>query len=311
MRGDGADRVVDADPLDEQARRRRRSIPATKPITIAAHGATNAHAAVIATSAAIAPFSIIERSGFLITSHEVPTAPSDAGRGGEVRVERDVREEADAAEVDAQRRARVEAEPPEPEDQHAERHERHVVARDRVRLTVRPELADARPEEQRAGEPGERALVVHDRRAGEVLHPSGEEPAVRAPDPVRDEGVDEREDDAEGEVDPELRPLGHRAPDDGQRDGAEDDLEEIAGRAGNRGEPRERRRADGQQLVDGRDEARACRRCRCHRRRRRSRSRRGSRRRTRARRRGRSSPRCARRSSFGSARPRGRRSRPA
>src|SRR5262249_24006771 len=32
--------------------------------------------AVIATSAAIAPFSIIERSGFLITIHEVRTAPS-------------------------------------------------------------------------------------------------------------------------------------------------------------------------------------------------------------------------------------------
>ena len=43
---------------------------------IAAHGATNAHAAVIATSAPIAPFSIIERSGFLITIHEVTIAPN-------------------------------------------------------------------------------------------------------------------------------------------------------------------------------------------------------------------------------------------
>ena len=49
--------------------------PATKPIRIAAHGATNAQAAVIATSAAIAPFSIIERSGFLITIHDTVTAP--------------------------------------------------------------------------------------------------------------------------------------------------------------------------------------------------------------------------------------------
>ena len=30
---------------------------------------------MIATSAAIAPFSIIERSGFLITIHDVTTAP--------------------------------------------------------------------------------------------------------------------------------------------------------------------------------------------------------------------------------------------
>src|SRR3954466_15193285 len=50
--------------------------PETSPMTIAAHGATNAQAAVIATSAAIAPFSIIERSGFLITIHDVATAPS-------------------------------------------------------------------------------------------------------------------------------------------------------------------------------------------------------------------------------------------
>ncbi len=49
--------------------------PATKPIRIAAHGATKAQAAVIATSAAIAPFSIIERSGFLITIHDTVTAP--------------------------------------------------------------------------------------------------------------------------------------------------------------------------------------------------------------------------------------------
>jgi hypothetical protein len=51
-------------------------VPATAPITIAAHGATNPAAAVIATSAAITPFSIIERSGFLITIHDVITAPS-------------------------------------------------------------------------------------------------------------------------------------------------------------------------------------------------------------------------------------------
>ena len=93
-----------------------------------------------------------------------------AGRGREVRVQRDVGEEADAAEVDAERRARVEAEPAEPEDDHAERRERHVVARDRVRLPVVRELADPRPEQQRSGEAGERALVVDDGRAGEVLH---------------------------------------------------------------------------------------------------------------------------------------------
>ena len=42
---------------------------------IAAQGATNAHAAVMATSAAMAPLSIMERSGFLTTIQDVITAP--------------------------------------------------------------------------------------------------------------------------------------------------------------------------------------------------------------------------------------------
>ena len=100
VRRDRADRIVDPD-RSTSSTPSTTITPATKPITIAAHGATNAHAAVIATSAAIAPFSIIERSGFLITSHDGDDGAEDAGRGREVRVQRDVGEEADAAEVDA------------------------------------------------------------------------------------------------------------------------------------------------------------------------------------------------------------------
>ena len=55
---------------------RTATTPATSPITIAAQGATNPAAAVTATSAAITPFSIIERSGFRSTSQAVATAPS-------------------------------------------------------------------------------------------------------------------------------------------------------------------------------------------------------------------------------------------
>ena len=51
--------------------------PETSPITIAAHGATNPDAAVIATSAASTPFSIIEMSGFLRTTQAI----DDAGDG--------------------------------------------------------------------------------------------------------------------------------------------------------------------------------------------------------------------------------------
>ena len=42
-----------------------------EPDPIAAQGATNAQAAVIATRAATAPFSIMERSGFLIRIHDI------------------------------------------------------------------------------------------------------------------------------------------------------------------------------------------------------------------------------------------------
>ena len=78
-----------------RARRRPRSTPATTPITTAAHGATKPDAAVIATSAAITPFSIIDTSGFLSTIHACADPAERAGRGGEVRRQRDVGEVAE------------------------------------------------------------------------------------------------------------------------------------------------------------------------------------------------------------------------
>src|SRR6476646_11412644 len=118
-----------------------------------------------------------------------------------------------------------------------------------------PELADARPEQERTGKRGDGPLVVHDGRAGEGLHSTLEQPAVGAPDPVRGDRVDEREADAEGEIDPELRALCHRAPDDRERDAGEDDLEEVAGGARDLREPVERLLPDRGHLPDRREEA--------------------------------------------------------
>src|SRR5262249_4161653 len=78
----------------------------------------------------------------------------------------------------------------------------------------------------------------------EVLHAVVEKPALRAPDPVRDDRVRDREPDPEHEVHPELRALGHRAPDDRQADAGEHDLEQIARGAWDLREPVERRRSD-------------------------------------------------------------------
>ena len=286
--------------------------PATAPITIAAHGATKPARRGDRDERGDHAVQHHREVGLLDHDPRHRDGAERAGGGRDVRRQRDVREVAElVAGDDAERRAGVEAEPPEPEDDHAERDERHVVAGDRVRLAVGAELPDARPEQQRTGERGERALVVHDRRAGEVLHAAREEPAVRVPDPVRDDRVDEREDDAEGEVHPELRALRHRAPDDRERDRGEDDLEEVAGAGGDRGEPAERARRRSRAARRPRGRTRSLRRSRCPRRRTRARSRRGSRRSRRSRARGRSSPRRARRSSSASALPRGTRSRPA
>ena len=72
---------------------------------------------------------------------------------------------------------------------------------------------------------------------------------------MRDDRVEERVGDAEREIDPELRPLCHRAPDDGERHAGEHDLEQVTGRARDRGDRRERRRADVEKLVHAGEEA--------------------------------------------------------
>ena len=133
-----------------------------------------------------------------------------------------------------QGRARVEPEPAEPEDQHPEPEQRHVVPGDRPRLAVGSVLALSRAEQQQRRQRPGRADQVDRGRAGEVLHPGdpGAEPVTdleEAPteDPVGPDRVDDRrEDDRVDDVDAELDPLQRRPPDDRQRDGAEDELEE-------------------------------------------------------------------------------------
>jgi hypothetical protein len=59
----------------------------------------------------------------------------------------------------------------------------------------------------------------------------------------------------EREVHPELRPLGHRSPDDRERDTGEDDLEQPARGAWDPDEGRVRRFPDREQRVDRRRKA--------------------------------------------------------
>ncbi len=90
--------------------------------------------------------------------------------------------------VGRQRGAGVEAEPPEPEQAGAEHHQRQVVWAHRFGSEAEPWS-----EYQGQREPGGTGVDVDDGAAGEVDDPQVRgDPAVRAEDPVRDRGVDER-----------------------------------------------------------------------------------------------------------------------
>ena len=134
-------------------------------MTTAAHGATNAHGAVIATRPASMPLHDIEMSGFPYLALVHAIADHEADARGEQRVDRD---EADAQVGRAERRARVEAHPAEHEHQRADHDVAEVVAGDRVRRAVLVELPDAGPEDHRQRERRPAAGGVHDAGAGEV-----------------------------------------------------------------------------------------------------------------------------------------------
>ncbi len=119
--------------------------------------------------------------------------------------------------------ARVEAEPAEPQDEHAHDHEGDVVARDGSRLAVLVVLADARTEEVGAHERRPTTGAVHDGGSGEV----GElgvadlqvgEQAFTTPERVHHDRVDDRgHHRREDQIATDLRALGHRSRSD--RDG--------------------------------------------------------------------------------------------
>src|SRR5213592_4362938 len=96
---------------------------------------------------------------------------------------------------------------------------------------------------------------MDDGGAGEVLHAERVEPAAGVPDPMGDDGVDEGEYGSKDEVDPELRALGHRPPDDRERDAGEDDFEEVGAGSRDRREEGVGRLGDAEERVDARREA--------------------------------------------------------
>ena len=223
VRGERADRVVELlldrqDGEDDQDAGHEADDRGRPELHVAGRGGD----ADEARDRAVAGHADVERAG-LEVRHQA--GADDAGRRAELRDEHDLGE---ARAARAERRAAVEAEPAEPQDQHAEADERHRVARDRPRLAVGAVLAAARAEQQQARERARGADQVDDRRAGEVLHAAADlAQEAAAEDPVRAERVDDRrEHDGVDHVRDELDALQRRAPDDRQGDGAEHELEQ-------------------------------------------------------------------------------------
>ena len=191
------------------------------PITIAAHGCTNAHGAVMATRPASMPFTIIPGSGFLAPVYMSQNIAATAPNAAAIAVF--VATVAKRTSVDREGRRGVEAEPAEQQDEATEHRHRDVVTRQRAGLAVGPVLADAGTEHERTGQRRGTTDRVHHAGAGEVDVAEAEvggvaelgEPAA-APGPGAEQRV---VDGAAEEAPPDERlplpPLGHRAGRDG------------------------------------------------------------------------------------------------
>ena len=117
-------------------------------------------------------------------------------------------------------------EPAHPEDEHAERSHRQVVAGDSPTLAVGRILADTGAERNRTDQRQHATHAVDDRRTGKIVETKVCEPAA-APGPVAFNRIDQQRDDRTvDQIHRELRPLGHCTAHNRSRGGAEDRLKD-------------------------------------------------------------------------------------
>ncbi len=118
-------------------------IPATNPMASDAPTVTQAQGHVIATKPAKAPLSAMVASHLPNIARAVNSAAMATDRRRGIGVDRDVR---DQARLGRHRAAGIESEPPQPEDEHAERDQHQVVAGNGLGCAVGRVLANARAE---------------------------------------------------------------------------------------------------------------------------------------------------------------------
>ena len=195
---------------------RQTRTPATSPMIEPATGPTKPDGAVIATSPASIPLTIIPGFGLPLGPPGVDHRRERAEAGCQHRDDGDDPDPQGAVARGAERAAGVEPEPAEGQDERAQDRQDDVVARDRVGRAVLVVLADPRPEDDRAGQGAPAADRVDDARAGEVGVARAQadraelaQPAA-APRPVGEDRVEDRGD--EQAVDDERLPARSARP---------------------------------------------------------------------------------------------------
>ena len=165
--------------------------------------------------------------GLLIAQPGVEHGDAGGHSGGQVGVDEDqTGGDQGLIAIHGHGGAAVEAEPAEPQDEHAQSAQGQVVADDGAGVAVLVILADAGTQEGGADGGAHTAHHMDRGGTGEIMEAQLAQPAA-APDPVAGDGIDESG-DAEGvdAVGDELGALRHGAGDDGGSRGAEHGLED-------------------------------------------------------------------------------------
>ncbi len=229
MHRHGIDRVVDPEPREKIARDKADDAAARAD----ENGVRRRHDVAVGGDGDETGENAVQRQLHVRQSVADP-ADADDRKPARRRRQHGVDEDEGNRGIERERRAAIEAEPADPEQEHAERRHRHVVRLDA--LAVRPEAADAGTEHEDRGERDPAADGMDDGRAREVDETAALEPAGRlaaqhaAPGPVAEDGIDQHgEDGGRDRIAAKAHAFGDGARDDGGGGRTEGELEEEEG----------------------------------------------------------------------------------